>query len=297
MKWEGRRQSTNVEDRRGRSVSRGVKVGGGISGMGIIAAIIVVLLGGDPMQVVGQVIGQLLGGGLENSGGAETVQRAPVSNPADDRQGAFVKTVLADTETTWNALFQQYGSQYREPTLVLYRDSTMSECGHGSAASGPFYCPVDSKLYLDLSFFNQLARMGAPGDFAQAYVIGHEVAHHIQNLTGVLQKVRTRQTRVAQVQSNALQVLVELQADCYAGVWAHHAERSRDLLEQGDVEEGLRAAASIGDDTLQRNAGRRVRPESFTHGTSEQRMRWFNAGIRSGDVGRCDTFAEAGVRL
>lgn len=290
MKWEGRRQSTNVDDRRGRGMSRTAKVGGGIGGMGIVAAVIMLLLGGDPMQI----IAQLLGGGLQGGGG--TVQSTPV-DPANDVEGAFAKTILADTEETWNALFRQYGSRYREPTLVLFEGQTRSACGLGQAASGPFYCPGDDSLYLDTSFFRQLSRMGAPGDFAAAYVIGHEVAHHVQNLTGVLQKVRSLQSRSSKTQGNALQVLVELQADCYAGVWAHHAERGRDLLESGDVEEGLRAAASIGDDTLQRNAGQRVRPESFTHGSSEQRVHWFRTGIQTGETGRCDTFGEAGVRL
>lgn len=296
MKWEGRRQSSNVEDRRGRGrgLSRGAKVGGGLGGMGIVAAVVMVLLGADPMQV----ISQLLGGGIGGTAGTPTTQtrNAPLDAEAE-RIGRFTSVVLADTETTWNRLFQRYGSRYQEPTLVLFENQVRSACGSASAATGPFYCPADAKLYLDTSFFDQLARMGAPGDFAQAYVIGHEVAHHVQNLTGVLTKVRALQGRVSQAQSNALQVLVELQADCYAGVWAHHAERSRDLLESGDAEEGLRAAASIGDDTLQRNAGRAVRPESFTHGSSAQRVQWFRAGIRGGDVATCDTFAEAGVQL
>ncbi|MEM1436185.1 MAG: neutral zinc metallopeptidase [Pseudomonadota bacterium] len=296
MKWEGRRQSSNVEDRRGRGrgLSRGAKVGGGLGGMGIVAAVVMVLLGADPMQV----ISQLLGGGIGGTAGTPTTQtrNAPLDAEAE-RIGRFTSVVLADTETTWNRLFQRYGSRYQEPTLVLFENQVRSACGSASAATGPFYCPADAKLYLDTSFFDQLARMGAPGDFAQAYVIGHEVAHQVQNLTGVLTKVRALQGRVSQAQSNALQVLVELQADCYAGVWAHHAERSRDLLESGDAEEGLRAAASIGDDTLQRNAGRAVRPESFTHGSSAQRVQWFRAGIRGGDVATCDTFAEAGVQL
>ncbi|MFK7914501.1 MAG: neutral zinc metallopeptidase [Pseudomonadales bacterium] len=291
MKWRGGRRSTNVEDRRGAPVSRGVKVGGGIGGLGIVAAIVMVLLGGDPMQL----LGQLLGGG----GGA--VQQAPAQRTQNSAQSdalaEFASVVLADTETTWQALFKQYGSQYREPTLVLFEQQVNSACGRNSSATGPFYCPGDYKLYLDTSFFAQLAKMGAPGDFASAYVIGHEVAHHVQNITGVLTKVRALQGRSNKAQQNALQVLVELQADCYAGVWANHAETRRDMLEQGDVEEGMRAAASIGDDTLQRNAGQRVRPETFTHGTSQQRQRWFRAGISSGDVSACDTFADAGVRI
>lgn len=291
MKWRGGRRSTNVEDRRGAPMGRGVKVGGGIGGLGIVAVIIMFLLGGDPMQL----LGQLLGGAGGNP--AQTTRQAPVPSAQSDELAEFASVVLADTETTWRNLFKQYGSQYRDPTLVLYTGVVNSACGQNTSATGPFYCPGDQKLYLDTSFFAQLAKMGAPGDFASAYVIGHEVAHHVQNLTGVLSKVRQLQGRVDKAQSNALQVLVELQADCYAGVWANHAETQRDLLEQGDVEEGLRAAASIGDDTLQRNAGRSVRPESFTHGSSEQRVHWFRTGIRAGDVSQCDTFADAGLRL
>ncbi len=295
MKWRRARRSTNVEDRRGGGgvgSSRGARVGGGIGGLGIIAIIAVFLLGGDPMAL----IGQMLGGGGGAAPAPQSAPRTPV-DPANDEQGQFVAAILGSTEDTWNALFRRYNSQYIEPTLVLYEDQVQSACGFNTAATGPFYCPGDRKLYLDLSFFNELQRMGAPGDFARAYVIGHEVAHHIQNITGVLQKAQGMQRRVSKVQANQLQVLVELQADCYAGVWAHHAERERDLLEAGDVEEGMRAAASIGDDTLQQRAGRRVRPETFTHGTSEQRMGWFRRGITSGDIEQCDTFGEAGVQL
>lgn len=293
MKWRGGRRSTNVEDRRGAPVGRGVKMGGGIGGLGIVAVIIMFLLGGDPMQLLGQLLGG--GAGSVQQGPART---APAATSAEsDALAEFSSVVLGDTETTWQALFKQYGSAYREPTLVLFTGAVDSACGRNSSATGPFYCPDDEKLYLDTSFFAQLAQMGAPGDFASAYVIGHEVAHHVQNITGVLSKVRNMQARANKAQQNALQVLVELQADCYAGVWANHAETQRDLLDQGDVEEGMRAAASIGDDTLQRNARQRVRPETFTHGTSEQRQRWFRAGISTGDVSACDTFADAGVRL
>ena len=290
MKWRGGRRSTNVEDRRGSSVGRGVKMGGGIGGLGIVAVIVMFLLGGDPMQLLGQLLG---GGAVQQQAPAQRTQTSAES----DALAEFASVVLADTETTWQALFKQYGSQYREPKLVLFEQAVDSACGRNSSATGPFYCPGDYKLYLDTSFFAQLAKMGAPGDFASAYVIGHEVAHHVQNITGVLTKVRALQGRSSKVQQNALQVLVELQADCYAGVWANHAETRRDMLDEGDVEEGMRAAASIGDDTLQRNARQRVRPETFTHGTSEQRQRWFRAGISSGDVAACDTFADAGVRL
>ncbi len=305
MKWRGGRRSTNVEDRTGArgagtGASRGAKVGGGLGGLGLIAIVALFLLGGDPMQLLSQV----LGGGQSPSAPASAGRApAPSSAPASPGQPSyseekdFVSVVLADTEDTWNALFQQYGSRYSEPKMVLFSDGVNSACGFNTAASGPFYCPGDHTLYLDLGFFHELQRLGAPGDFAQAYVIGHEVAHHVQNLTGVLSKAQSLQRRVSKVDANKVQVLVELQADCYAGVWAHHAARDRGLLERGDVEEGLRAAASIGDDRLQQRAGRRVRPESFTHGSSEQRVTWLKQGMSSGDLGQCDTFADAGVRL
>lgn len=302
VKWRSGRRSANVEDRRGgRAAPTGVKVGGGIGGVGIIAAIVFFLLGGDPSQIISMLFG---------GGGGQVAQSLPSSQPAprgatgatgatsaQDDAADFVSVVLADTEDTWKALFSASGSQYREPTLVLFNDEVQSACGHNTAASGPFYCPPDQKLYLDLAFFQQLARMGGAGDFAQAYVIGHEVAHHVQNLTGVMRSIRGYQGRASKPQQNALQVLVELQADCYAGVWAHHAARDRGLLERGDVEEGLRAAAAIGDDTLQRNAGRRVQPESFTHGSSAQRIDWLKRGMQTGDLGQCDTFGDAGLRL
>ncbi|MEM1229576.1 MAG: neutral zinc metallopeptidase [Pseudomonadota bacterium] len=289
MKWRGRRSSSNVEDRRGQGMSRGAKVGGGMGVMGIVAAVVIFLLGGDPSALLGQLLG---GGGSVSSAPA----RAPTSEQAQV-EGEFASVMLAETEDTWNRVFQQYGQRYREPTLVLYEDQVRSACGMNSSATGPFYCPGDYKLYLDTSFFNQLARMGGAGDFASAYVIAHEVGHHVQNLTGVLQKVRAYQSRVGKADQNALQVLVELQADCYAGVWGHHANAKGDLLERGDIEEGLRAAAAIGDDTLQQNAGRRARPETFTHGTSAQRKEWLMIGLRGGDVSACDTFAQAGVSL
>ncbi len=292
VKWRSGRRSTNVEDRRGnapRMATRGAKVGGSLGGLGIIVAIAFFLLGGDPSQ-----IGNLLGGGEQRQNPASS---GPAPSAAQDEQSQFVSVVLADTEDTWNKVFQRAGQQYREPALVLFSDAVQSACGYNTAATGPFYCPADQKLYLDLSFFRKLAQMGAAGDFAQAYVVGHEVAHHVQNITGVMRAVGARRARANQVQQNQLQVMVELQADCYAGVWAHHAARDRQLLEEGDVEEGLRAAASIGDDTLQRNAGRRVQPESFTHGSSAQRVEWLKRGMRSGDVNTCDTFAAAGVQL
>ncbi len=294
VNWRGRRRSGNVIDARGqRAPGRGVKVGGGIGTVGIIIAIVMFLMGADPMQILSLLMG---GGG---SGPVVQVPSGPQTpgKVGDDEGAQFMSAVLADTEETWGRLFREAGSRYPEPKLVLFTGSTPSACGMGTAATGPFYCPGDQQLYLDLSFFRQLQQLGAPGDFAQAYVIGHEVGHHVQNVTGTIARAQQLKNRMSQTDANAVQVLVELQADCYAGVWAHHAENRRDFLESGDVEEGLQAASAIGDDTLQRNAGRQVRPESFTHGTSEQRMRWFRTGFDSGDVSRCDTFAAAGVNL
>ncbi len=298
--WKGRRKSRNVIDARGQRAparGRGIKIGGGLGTTGIIIAIVMFLMGADPMQI----ISLLMGGG----GGGPVVQVPSSSDgsPAgggptvNDEAAEFMKVVLADTEETWGRLFREAGSRYPEPQLVLFTHSYPTACGQGSAASGPFYCPGDRKLYLDLSFFSELERLGAPGDFAQAYVIGHEVGHHIQTVTGTIGKAQNMKARMRQTDANAIQVLVELQADCYAGVWAHYAENRRDLLEAGDVEEGLRAASAIGDDTLQRRAGRPVRKESFTHGSSRERMQWFRTGFDTGDVARCDTFAASGVQL
>ena len=292
MRWRGRRKSTNVEDRRGRRSGSGMHIGrrgGSIGGIGLIAIVAFVLLGGDPAILV-----NLLGGG----GGPVGEPGAPATRTAAENTAAeFVSVILADTEDTWRALFRESGQSYRDPKLRLFTDSVQSACGHTTSATGPFYCPPDQRIYLDLGFFNDLSRLGAPGDFAQAYVIGHEVAHHVQNLRGLFAALRPLQQRSSQAQSNALQVLAELQADCYAGVWAHYADRHRNLLERGDLDEGLRAAAAIGDDRLQRNAGRRVQPESFTHGSSTQRVHWFSVGFDGGSVTSCDTFADAGVRI
>jgi predicted metalloprotease len=206
----------------------------------------------------------------------------------------LVSVILADTEETWSRLFADRGADYPEPTLVLFTDRVASACGTQSSAVGPFYCPADQQVYIDLGFFGELSeRFGAPGDFAQAYVVAHEVGHHVQNVLGTSSRVHAERRRVSEQEANALSVRQELQADCYSGVWAHHADRARNLLEQGDLEEGLRAAHAIGDDTLQRNAGRHVVPESFTHGSAEQRMRWFRIGFDSGDMDRCDTFSTA----
>ncbi len=278
MRWRHGRQSSHVEDRRGQRLSGGAKIGGGA---GLILLLVVMLLGGDPGQVL-----QLLGGG-----GSAVAPAAESSGPPEDEAGRFMSAVLAMTEDVWTDIFSAAGARYTPPTLVLFTSQVRSACGFASAATGPFYCPADQKLYLDTSFFDELARMGGPGDFAQAYVIGHEVGHHIQNLTGTLDQSRQMQARASsEAAANQIQVRVELQADCYAGVWAHHANRRQRVLEPGDVEEGLAAAAAIGDDRLQRRAGQEVQPEMFTHGSSAERREWLMRGLDSGDVDRCDTF-------
>jgi predicted metalloprotease len=292
VQWRGRRQSSNVEDRRGRpAAKRGVRLPGKLSGVGIVIIVGIILRGGDPSQF----LGLLLGGPESASLPRSQPTSQPAAIPAGDEAAQFVSVVLADTEDTWRALFAESGMTYREPQLVLFSDSVQSACGFNTAATGPFYCPPDQKVYLDLGFFDELRKLGAPGDFAQAYVIGHEVAHHVQNLQGRFESLRKAQARASKADGNALQVLAELQADCYAGVWAHHAEAQRDLLESGDVEEGLRAAASIGDDRLQQRAGRQIQPESFTHGSSAQRVEWFKTGLTTGDPGACNTFDAAGA--
>lgn len=280
MRWRGRRTSSNVEDRRGRGGRRKVAAGG--AGAVIMALVAVFLFGQDPATVLQQMATQSSGGN----------QQARTPTAAENEVAEMSKVVLATTEDAWARLFREAGSTYAPPVLVLFSDSTPTACGFGSAATGPFYCPADRKLYIDLSFLGQLRRMGADGDFALAYVIAHEVGHHVQTITGISAQVRRAQQRASQAQQNALQVRMELQADCYAGVWAHYAARDMDLLERGDLEEGLRAAAAVGDDTLQKNAGRRVQPETFTHGSSAQRMAWFKRGVETGSVGACDTFAD-----
>ena len=283
MRWSQSRQSSNVEDRRGRGVSGGAKIGGGA---GLLIIVVVMLLGGDPRQVM-----QL----LESAGGPASVP-TETSGPPSDETGRFLGAVLGMTEDVWTELFAAAGSRYTPPTMVLFTESVESACGFSTAATGPFYCPPDQKLYLDAGFFEELARLGGPGDFAQAYVIGHEVGHHVQNLMGTADRVRELQGRAPdQAEVNHLGVLMELQADCYAGVWAYHANRRQQVLEPGDIEEGLAAASAIGDDRLLRRAGRAVAPESFTHGSSAQRRHWLEIGLETGDVGRCDTFGEAGL--
>lgn len=291
MKWEGNRESDNVEDRRDEGGGGGL-MGGLLGGRGIgIGTIVIALLGGwmlgiNPLTILG-----FLGGGGETP--TAQVQQAPAHKPpANDRMAQFVSTILADTEDVWTDVFSKGGATYRNPKLVLFRGATPTDCGQGQSAMGPFYCPTDEKVYIDLGFYETLQnRLGAPGDFAQAYVIAHEVGHHVQNLLGISNKVDQMRSRVSQTEYNALSVRVELQADCFAGVWAHHANNARQLLEQGDVEEAINAAARIGDDALQRGSGRAVVPESFTHGTSAQRQRWFSNGIKNGSVKACDTFS------
>lgn len=286
MKWEGNRQSDKVEDRR--SGGGGMPVFGGRS-IGI-GTIVVALVGGwvfgiNPLTI----LGALSGGGVSQV----QQQQGPAQRPpADDTMARFVSTVLADTEDVWKDVFRQGGAQYREPSLVLFRGATSTACGAGQAAMGPFYCPADQKVYIDLGFYETLKnQLGAPGEFAQAYVIAHEVGHHVQNLLGISGKVDQQRSRVSQAQYNQLSVRLELQADCFAGVWANRAQNARQILEKGDVEAAMNAAARIGDDALQRSNGSAVVPESFTHGTSAQRQRWFSTGLRQGDVQSCDTFS------
>ena len=281
MKWEEGRRSKNVEDRRGMTAKKGLAIGGGVTG--IIVALIVVFMGGDPQSVV-------------KSGGSEG---APEERSEEENELAdFVSVVLADTEDTWNPLFEEMGDEYEEPTLVLFTDAVNSACGYQSAAVGPFYCPGDNKVYIDLSFYADLRKkLGAPGDFAQAYVIAHEVGHHVQNLTGTSAEVHAKRQKVSKEEANKLSVRQELQADCYAGIWAHHADKARDILETGDVEEGLNAASAIGDDRLQRQSKGYVTPESFTHGTSAQRVKWFKVGLEHGKFEKCDTFAVSESQL
>ncbi len=283
MRWKQGRRSTNVEDARGRRVSRGASFGCGTVVLALLASMI---LGVDPTQLL-----QMFGG----ASGSVQQQAPPPTGGPDDEVADFVSVVLGDTEDVWGQLFSQAGSQYRQPKLHLYNDAVQSACGFNSAATGPFYCPGDEKVYLDLGFLRELQRMGASGDFSVAYVLAHEVGHHIQRITGIEPQVRQMQQRASKAQGNRLSVLMELQADCYAGVWAHHGHKQRQILEQGDIEEAMGAAAAVGDDRIQRSAGRRVSPESFTHGSSAQRQQWFRTGLETGNIDACDTFERAGV--
>jgi uncharacterized protein len=275
MRWQGGRRSTNIQDRRGIGARGGIALGGG----GILVLVVLGLfLGQDLTQVLGL------------SGASEP--RGPIT-PEEAERADFVSVMLADTEDTWGALLpQQAGTAYSPPVLVLFSGAVDSACGYATSAVGPFYCPSDRQVYIDLSFFDELSRrFGAPGEFAQAYVLAHEVGHHVQNLLGIAARTDAQMRGMSEVEANALSVRVELQADCYAGVWAHHAHRERNLLEPGDLEQGLAAAAAIGDDRLQRQGQGYVVPESFTHGSSEERVRWFRHGLETGTVQACDTFS------
>jgi predicted metalloprotease len=284
MRWEGERESSNVEDRRGMGAPA---IGGiGIGGIVLVLAISY-FTGTNPLTLL-----ELLNSvpSIPDGPGQESGQTGPPS----DRLGKFASVVLADTEDTWRNVLPTMGPQYEEPRLVLFTRAVRSACGTGYAAVGPFYCPRDRKIYLDLSFFEALSqRLGAPGDFAQAYVIAHEVGHHVQNLLGIADKVGRLQGRVSRTEGNALSVRLELQADCFAGVWGYHAKQDRRLIEPGDFEEGLHAASAIGDDQLQRTSQGYVRPESWTHGSSEQRTTWLRKGLEAGDPRACDTFGGA----
>jgi uncharacterized protein len=285
MRLEDQRASDNIEDRRGMG-GRGVRMGGGLGLGAIVVAVIAMFMGVDPRLVLG-----LLGGAQQVT--QAVPQKPGVAGTPNDEMGRFVARVIGSTEDAWRVLFQQQGAQYSEPKLVLYEGGTRTACGMGSATAGPFYCPPDRTVYLDTSFFSLLAqRFGAPGDFAQAYVIAHEVGHHVQNQLGIMSKMQEMRPRLSEAQNNALSVRVELQADCFAGVWAYHAQK-RGQIEVGDVDEALRAASAIGDDTLQRATQGRVVPESFTHGSSEQRSRWFRAGLQAGNMAACNTFEAA----
>jgi hypothetical protein len=285
MRWESGRRSENVEDRRGFHVSR--RAAGG--GIGTIVLVLVALyFGVDPSVFLTVDQTPIPGSGT-------STRSAPYSaSPQEQRLAEFVSVVLGDTEDTWNALFRSMGKSYEEPKLVLFSGSVESACGFASAAVGPFYCPEDQKVYIDLSFYSDLKnRFGAPGDFAQAYVIAHEVGHHVQNLLGISDKVHSLRGRVSEKEANKLSVMMELQADCLSGVWAYHADKARKILEQGDVEEALNAASAIGDDRLQRRSRGYVTPDSFTHGSSAQRMHWFKRGLETGSIGQCNTFQTA----
>ena len=279
MLWKGQRQSENVEDRRGMS-GGGLAIGGGLGG--IVLLVIALLLGADPRQLLEQSRGEAPASGTQSS--------RPI-NPQQEELKQFSVTVLASTEDVWTDIFRQQGERYSKPTLVLFTDQVRSACGAAGAAVGPFYCPGDEKLYLDLTFFRELqTRFRAPGDFAEAYVIAHEVGHHVQKLMGTMDKVDAARSRISEEQANQLSVRLELQADFLAGVWAYYAQK-KGILEPGDIEEALGAASAVGDDRLQRQTQGHVVPDSFTHGSSEQRVRWFRKGLETGDVRQGDTFS------
>ncbi len=294
MKWEGNRQSDNVEDYRGDGDGGG---GGGGGGFGLggrsvgIGTIVLALIGSYVFGVNPMTLLSMLSGG--GGGAVAPLQQGPAQpTPANDRQAAFVRTVLADTEDTWTELFQEQGRTYKMPKLDLFSGVIPTACGTGQSATGPFYCPADQKVYIDLDFYRLMQeRFHVDGEFAQAYVIAHEVGHHVQNQLGITAKVDAARRNASESQANAMSVRVELQADCLAGVWAFHANKARSIIEQGDVEGALKAATAIGDDTLQQQGRGYVVPDSFTHGTSAQRVRWFSKGLETGMVKQCDTFA------
>jgi predicted metalloprotease len=279
MRWQGRRKSDNVEDRRGIG-GRGLAVGGGLGGLIIVA--LYFLLGGNPDEIVQS---------LQTEGTYSAPETGRPLSERDKEMGDFVSVILADTEDVWRAVFSESGQQYREPNLVLFTEQVQSACGFAAAATGPFYCPGDEKVYLDLSFFDEMQqKLGAPGDFALGYVIAHEVGHHVQKQLGIMDQVMARRGRVSEREFNQLQVRLELQADFLAGVWAHYAQRAAGYLEEGDIEEGINAAGAVGDDRIQRRTQGYVVPDAFTHGTSEQRVRWFKKGMETGDIRQGDTF-------
>ncbi|HNY50597.1 MAG TPA: neutral zinc metallopeptidase [Smithella sp.] len=284
MRWRGERQSDNVEDRRGMSISRGAKVGG-IGGLGLVAIVVIsMFMGVDPSALL-QVVGQ-------NTQTPSVSQEQDINSPVQDDKRDFVKVILAQTEDVWNDIFQKSGKTYQEPKLVLFSGAVESACGMAGSATGPFYCPGDSKVYLDLTFFEELgSRFGASGDFAQGYVIAHEVGHHVQNQLGIIPKVHELQTRMSTSEKNKLNVMLELQADCLAGIWAHHTEKNRHVLEEGDIDEALNAASSVGDDRIQKQTQGYVVPDGFTHGSSAQRVSWFKRGWEEGNFNSCDTFS------
>ena len=287
MRWRGRRQSRNVEDRRGQRFIRSRKGAG--SGVMILLILAGVFFGEDVQRVLSFFVGGDTSSGYQ-PGYEQSAQGSQTKIGQNDEAAQFVSVILAETEDTWNAIFARANRTYQPPILVLYEDQVQSACGVNSAASGPFYCPGDYKVYIDLSFLNELRRMGAPGDFAFAYVIAHEVGHHIQNLEGTADKVRAMQARSTKANANALSVRMELQADCYAGIWINHTEKRSAILESGDIQEGFAAAAAVGDDRIMQQAGRAPRRENFTHGSSEERMQWFQRGMQSGSLQACQTF-------
>jgi predicted metalloprotease len=284
MRWQGRRKSDNVEDRRGIG-GRGLAVGGGLGGLVIV--VLYFLLGGNPSEITQNI---------QPGGTASTAGDGQTLSEKDKEIGDFVSVVLADIEDVWKAQFQKMGQEYSEPHLVLFTDQVESACGYAGSSSGPFYCPGDSKVYIDLSFFEDMQRkLGAPGDFALAYVIAHEVGHHVQNLLGINDQVMAKRGRLSEKDWNQLMVRMELQADFLAGVWAHYAQQAKDFLESGDIEEGINAAGAVGDDRIMRQTQGYVVPDAFTHGTSEQRVRWFKKGLETGDIRQGDTFGAANL--